>query len=96
MASSLADVHSNDPTRLLRWLCNHWRHKFEIRNDHDGHALIPLAETGNAEFNVEGEILHIVASHDDAEKLPRLQEVIAVHLQRFARNETLQFDWRAG
>lgn len=96
MPSSTAAIRSNDPARLLRWLTNHWRHKFEIRSDADGHALIPFdAEGVSAEFRVEGDVLHAVATQPDAAQLPQLQDVIAVHLQRFARDETLEFDWRA-
>jgi len=94
MPTLRADIHSNDPARLLRWLCNHWRHKFEIIHNRDGHALIPLGEVGTAEFNVGAGTLHAEASHPDASQLPRLREVIETHLERFARDETLSFDWR--
>jgi len=94
MPTSSADIHSNTPARLLRWLCNHWRHKFEITHDHDGHALIPLGEVGTAEFNVGEGVLHAKASHPEAGQLPHLREVIENHLERFARDETLSFDWQ--
>jgi len=94
MPISTAEIHSSNPARLLRWLCNHWRHKFEIAHNHDGHALIPLGEVGIAEFNVGEGVLHAKASHPDASALPRLHEVIENHLERFARDETLSFDWQ--
>jgi len=94
MPHSIADLASKDPERLLRRLCNHWRHKFEITHNHDGHALIPLGDVGIAEFNVGEGVLHAKASHPDAGALPRLHEVIENHLQRFARDETLSFDWQ--
>jgi len=94
MPRSLADIASNDPTRLLRRLCNHWRHKFEIERRDDLHALIPLGEVGTAEFTITSGVLHVDARHPDGEQLPHLQQVIANHLQRFARDETLVFDWR--
>jgi len=94
MLHCLADISSHDPARLLRRLCNHWRHKFEIERRDEDHALIPLGEVGTAEFTITPGILHVDARHDDAAQLPRLRQVIANHLERFARDETLVFDWR--
>jgi len=95
MPRTLAAITSNDPARLLRRLCNHWRHKFEIERRDDQHARIPLGEVGTAEFTITPGVLHVDARHDNGEQLPRLQQVIANHLERFARDETLCFDWRA-
>jgi len=94
MFQSLADVPTLDPARLLRRLCNHWRHKFEIERRGDDHVLIALGEVGTVEFTLTPGVVHIKARHDDAEQLPRLRQVIANHLERFARDETLVFDWR--
>jgi len=96
MPRAIADIPSIDPTRLLRRLCNHWRHKFEIERRDDDHALIPLGEVGTVEFTITPGILHVDAWHDDAGALPRLRQVIANHLERFVRDETLVFDWREG
>ncbi len=87
---------SNDATRLLRTLCNHWRHKFEIRRDNDAHAFIPFAgDTAGADFIVDGDTLRITLQQPNAEESARLQQVIENHLQRFARDETLAFNWQA-
>jgi len=94
MPTSIADLASNEPDRLLRRLCNHWRHKFEIERRDDHHARIPLGDVGEAEFTITTGILHIEARHADSGQLPRLRDVIANHLERFARDETLVFDWR--
>jgi uncharacterized protein len=92
MSASSACVHSENPQRLLKRLCNHWRHRFQISNNHDGHALIDLAERGVAEFVVEGDKLQVTARHND-EQLPALKTAIENHLQRFAGDETLVFSW---
>jgi len=94
MPHSIANISSHDPGRLLRRLCNHWRHKFEIEHRDEHHALIPLGEVGTAEFTITPGILHVDAWHDDAGQLPRLRQVIVSHLERFVRDETLVFDWR--
>ena len=86
---------SNDAPRLLRTLCNHWRHKFEIRRDDDRHAFIPFAGAdAGADFTVDGDTLAITLTQPDAADSARYQQVIENHLQRFARNETLAFDWK--
>ena len=89
---------SNDAPRLLRTLCNHWRHKFEItRDDEDSHAFIPFqGEDDGADFFVEGDTLRIVLTQPDADDIERYQRVIENHLQRFAREETLTFNWQPG
>lgn len=90
-----ATVASSDASRLLRTLCNHWRHKFEVRRDSESHAHIPFTEAAGADFEIEGQALAIRLVHDDGAGLAGLREVVQSHLQRFARDETLAFDWHA-
>lgn len=87
-------VSPADPAKLLRTLCNHWRHKFDIERPDDAHARIPFGEFGPADFAAEGDALSITLFTSDAETRARLQEVIASHLRRFERNEDLAFEWR--
>jgi len=94
-ATSRATVLPADPARLLRTLCNHWRHRFEIERPDEAHARIPFGELGPAEFAVDGAALAITLYSPDEESRARLQDVIASHLRRFERNEALAFDWRA-
>jgi hypothetical protein len=94
-AASRATIVPADPAKLLRTLCNHWRHKFEIERPDDAHASIPFGELGPADFAVEGDALAITLYQQDAEARTRLQDVIASHLRRFERNEDLAFDWQA-
>ncbi|WP_166816014.1 DUF2218 domain-containing protein [Luteimonas yindakuii] len=91
--TTTAVIASPDPARLLRTLCNHWRHKFEIHRDHDGHAHIPFTADGGADFDVDGDGLRIRLQHADADERARLQRVIENHLRRFDRDESLAFDW---
>ena len=95
MPISRARVASNDAPRLLRSLSNHWRHTFDVRRDSDTHAHVPFAEAAGADFEVDGQSLVVRVVHDDGGGLARLREVIESHLQRFARDETLRFDWQA-
>lgn len=90
---SRATITPNDPAKLLRTLCNHWRHKFEIERLDDEHAHIPFGELGDAWFEVQGSHLDIRVTHADDAQRERLQDVIANHLRRFERNEALAFEW---
>ena len=94
--TTTATTRSNDAPRLLRTLCNHWRHKFEItRDEAAGHAFVPFQGPAHgADFHVEGDCLRIVLTQPDAADSTRYQQVIENHLQRFARDETLAFDWQ--
>lgn len=95
MPSTTTTTRSNDAPRLLRTLGNHWRHKFEIRRDDDAHAFVPFVDAAQgADFRVDGDALRIVLTLDAADELARYQQVIENHLQRFARDETLVFDWQ--
>lgn len=93
--ASRATIAPADPAKLLRTLCNHWRHKFEIERPDDHHARIPFGDLGPADFAVDGGALAITLYQPDAEPRERLQGVIASHLRRFERNEDLAFDWHA-
>ncbi|WP_162267039.1 DUF2218 domain-containing protein [Luteimonas abyssi] len=90
---SRTEIVVADAQRLLRTLGNHWRHKFEIERT-DTHARIPFAPEAIADFHADGDRLRIEVGHADAAQLERLQGIIASHLRRFARDETLAFDWR--
>lgn len=91
---SHATVIPADPAKLLRTLCNHWRHKFEIQRPDDTRAHIPFGEFGDAWFRVQGNALDIRVVQSDDVLRERLQEVIESHLRRFERNEALAFEWR--
>lgn len=93
--ASRVTVAPTDPAKLLRTLCNHWRHKFEIERPDDTHARIPFGDLGPADFAVGGDALLITLYTTDTEARTRLQDVIASHLRRFERNEALAFDWHA-
>lgn len=93
MFQSVAEVKSHNPERALKRLCNHWRHRFEINGGEDGSTVIDLGERGIAEFILRDDGLRAVAAHPEEDRLPTLENAIASHLQRFAKDETLAFEW---
>lgn len=94
MFQSVAEVKSHNPERALKRLCNHWRHRFEINGDEDGRTVIDLGDRGVAEFTLQDDGLRALATHPEQDRLPTLENAIASHLQRFAKDETLAFDWQ--
>lgn len=82
-----------DPARLLRTLCNHWRHRFEIRRDDEHSAYIPFGADRSARFVAGDTQLRISAEAPDAAALAGLREVIEDHLRRFERDPELRFVW---
>ena len=44
MLSSSVRIQTSNPSRLIRRLCKHWGHKFEVNFD-DQHGRIALGET---------------------------------------------------
>lgn len=94
MSRAIATVATGDAPRLLRTLCNHWRHRFEIQRSDPASALIPFGEDRSATFAIDGGALRIVVDAPDAAVLASLRAVIEEHLQRFVREETLVFAWR--
>lgn len=94
MFQSVADIRSQAPERALKRLTNHWRHRFEVSTGEDGRTVIDLGDRGIAEFTINPEGMRAVATHPQQENLPALENAIASHLQRFAKDETLTFDWQ--
>lgn len=91
MAKSQAIVTTQHASRYLQQLCKHWAHKF---------AVDFTPEAGKIDLG-EGRIVTMTASPDvltvnaEADDISKLQEVVQVHIVRFAFREELVFDWKA-
>ena len=78
-------------SRYLQQLCKHWSHRFETEFDPDrGRVNLPAAELRLA---AEETGLSLTLEGHEADALPRLTEVVADHLRRFAFREELVFEW---
>ena len=90
MSITQAFIISRDPARLMRRLCKHWSHKFPVELDeHRGLVRFP---TGTCEFLHEAQLLQVRLAMT-AQELPRMQQVVAEHLQRMAGDEPLAIQW---
>lgn len=92
------DSESTVPTanarRYLGQFVKHFAHKLPF-------ALLDNNESGEVKFpgglcllTADDAALKIALTADDAAEMPRLREVVAGHLVRFAFRETLQIEWR--
>ncbi|MBV8654110.1 MAG: DUF2218 domain-containing protein [Alphaproteobacteria bacterium] len=90
----MAKFHATVPTahasRYLQQLCKHWSHRFAVEFDAthgtvhmNGAVCIFDATPGQLSLMLEG----------DAAALPRLCDVVAEHLKRFAFREAIELHW---
>ena len=88
--TSQATVATTSASRYLQQLCKHWSHRFAVEFDAE-HGTVPMP-SGTLTLAASPTGLRLDLDADDA-TLPRMEEVVAEHLQRFAFRETLVFDW---
>lgn len=92
MSSSIAAMASVNPGRLIRRLCKHWGHKFDVTYDeHHGEVPLPL---GQCSMKADATVLTVKLTSDDAEALQKMEEIVAAHLVRMAHEETLEINWQ--
>jgi hypothetical protein len=93
MPKSVAHITSVNPSRLIRRLCKHWGHKFDVTYDeHQGYVPLPI---GACRMQATETILTVALESNSDETLKKLEEVVAVHLIRMAHEETLSVSWGA-
>lgn len=88
--ASHATVATASASKYLRQLCQHWSHRFAVEFDAD-HGTVPMP-AGLLTLTASPAGLRLDLDAPD-EALPRMEEVVAEHLQRFAFREKLVFDW---
>lgn len=80
-----------DASRQLNRLCRHFSHKSEARwTEQEGEVRFALGAC-RMQASREGLTLHCEA--ETAADLAQLQELLRIHLQRFAELEQLELDW---
>jgi len=92
--SSSATIATPEATRLIKRLCTHWAHKFEVKFDADN-GFVPFGPTTSARMRAEADRLHVSVEAADTAALQRYQDVVASHLQRMARAGELAIQWQA-
>ncbi|MES2820565.1 MAG: DUF2218 domain-containing protein [Pseudomonadota bacterium] len=89
--TALSQVSTDAPARYIARLCKHFQHKVPVTFD---------TRSGRIEFafglcllSVTDQGLNLQVRTAEADDLEKLQQVVASHFQRFARQEALTLDW---
>jgi hypothetical protein len=82
---------TTDAARVIRRLCKHWRHKYEVRFDETTGAIhLPDALVT---LRAEPEGLSVTLENAAAEVPRRLMGVVGEHLQRMAADPAFVVRW---
>ncbi|GAA3791242.1 DUF2218 domain-containing protein [Streptomyces phyllanthi] len=88
---SHADVPTLRGERWRKQLASHLGRKCEVV--HDGDTVTLMLAGGSCALTHDDTTLHLAAAGPDENALTEVQQVIAVHLQRFAADEGLRVTW---
>ena len=94
MATLRADIATDNASRYLQQLCKHWSHRFAVDFDASHGTVRMTGADCVSNYAAPGQ-LRLTLQADDPAAQPRLSEVVAEHLQRFAFREALQVTWEA-
>lgn len=88
-----AEIPTAHASRYLQQLCKHWSHRFPVQFD-ASHGVVEMSGA-RCTFDAQPQSLSLTLAGDHA-ALPRLCDVVAEHLKRFAFREKLEVQWRDG
>lgn len=92
---SHARLTTDQAARYMTQLAKHWSHRFAVTFDATT-ARIPLP-IGDCRMVADGAGLEITVETPDPEGLPKLEQVVADHLLRFAFREGVEsLAWTRG
>ena len=94
MKFSHASVTTENASSYLTKLCQHWSHRFPVAND-KAQGTIQLPHT-KCTLRALPHSLEVWLESEDAEDQPRIEQVVAEHIERFGFKEQLVFDWQHG
>jgi hypothetical protein len=86
-----AQIRSERASRYLVQLCKHFAHKTPA--DYDGKRGRVDFQPGLCVMEAEDERLNLRCEAQSEPDLHRVKEIVAVHLERFARQEQIAVTW---
>ena len=92
MSGSRVVISTEHASRYLQQLSKHWAHKFETEfTSASARIALPLGET---RLTADDHSLIVDLTAHKTEDLDLLQNVVQVHIERFAFKESLEFVWQ--
>jgi len=92
MATSTANLTTPNASRYLQQLCKHFGHKVPVTfTPTDGQVDLPF---GACRLTADDQTLNMVVEGDTA-TLPKLEQFVGSHLERFAFREKPTITWTA-
>jgi uncharacterized protein len=88
-----AVVRTAEPEALALRMAKHFGHKVEV--EQVGAVTRVRLPSGAFELEPGAGVLGLRASAQDQVGLERVQEVVRTHLDRFARGEEVEINWRS-
>jgi hypothetical protein len=92
MPHAVSTISTRDGSRLIKRLCTHWAHKLEVSFDQANARVVFNADTV-ARLTARADALEARVDAADEARLAQIQDVVASHLHRMARGETLEIAW---
>ena len=90
MMIAYADIHTEQPERLMKRLGKHWGHKFPVETgEQESTITLPLGIC----HMFSTDILRVELRSDE-QQMSTFQEVVADHLRRMASSEQLVIEWQ--
>ena len=94
MPQAISIIPTCDGSRLIKRLCTHWAHKLEVSFDETTARVVFDADT-ITRLSARPDALEARIDAPDDARLAQIQDVVASHLLRMARGETLEIIWDA-
>ena len=92
MYTSITSLPTNEASRLIKRLCKHFSHKVDVEFDESsGHVDFPM---GSCNMKASDDTLTFDIQADNPENLQKVQQVISSHADKFARDESLEWEWK--
>lgn len=94
MTQSIATLSTLHASRYLQQLCKHWAHRLDVTFDpHKGHVDFGEGQSVDM-IATDHDLTLTISDNQNGSRLPRLEQVVADHLLRFAFKEELVFNWQ--
>lgn len=82
---SHTNISTDDGSRIVKRLCNHWKHKFEI-NEIDGRFEIPFPDA-KVILQTTATQITVDIQTEKTDVIEQYQNVVVNHLNRMAQQE---------